>query len=86
MREIMKSRRNYESDDCFAPAWNPARELPDWIGSATDPQPIEGSDFLEEIKAYLSKGGSIQRLPVMPADVTGHGDHQVFLIGVKNDQ
>ena len=82
---MMRTRRNVEADENSCPAaWNPVREFPSDIGSATEPSPIAGSEYEAEIKAFLSRGGKIQYLPVMPADTTGHDDHQVYLIG-KNE-
>lgn len=82
MCEMMRSRRNFHADESSCPAaWNPAREFPDFIGSATEPSPITGSDYEIEIEAFLARGGKIQYLPVMPADTTSHDDHQVYLIG-----
>ena len=82
---MMRTRRNFQADENSCPAaWNPVREFPEYIGSATEPSPITGSEYEAEIKAFLSRGGKIQYLPVMPADTTGHDDHQVYLIG-KNE-
>ena len=81
MREMMKSRRNYEADESSCPAaWIPSREYPEYIGSAMEPAPISGSEYEEQIKTFLEAGGKITYLPIMPADTGGYGDNQLYFL------
>ena len=82
MREMMKSRRNYEADESSCPAaWIPSREYPKYIGSATEPSSIAGSDYEDQIKSFLEAGGKIEYLPIMPADQSSNGDSQLYFLG-----
>lgn len=81
-RQMLGVRKYRDSDTEYPLAWLPsAKEYPDWIGQPTEPMPIEGSDYKQEIQAFLDRGGEVKHLPIMPADVTGHGDHQILLRG-----
>jgi len=81
-REMMKVRNYRDSDSEYPLAWLPsAKEYPDWIGRPSEPMPIEGSAYQEQIEDYLKRGGKVKHLPAMPADITGHDDHQILLRG-----
>lgn len=81
-RQMMGVRKYRNSDSEYPLAWIPtAKEYPDWIGQPSEPMPIEGSAYQDQIQKFLDRGGQVQHLPAMPADVTGHDDHQILLRG-----